>query len=222
MAIADKLQTIAENQQSVYDAGYRAGAGASGNQGYDSGYTDGYNDGSALKDKKPYIDTREITDFRYFNQEGKRTAILPKLDTSNGTNFFYFCYGATNVVTVDLNVSKAIQCSNAFNGCTALKTVVYLDFSSIPHTTSTSNGVSGIFTKCAALVDITIKPNCLKAPISFANSPLLSDESIDSIINSLVQWDDTTKKKLTLNSSVVEKLTDEQLTTIFNKGWEVA
>ena len=59
MAIAEKLQTVAEKQQNVYDAGYRAGAGASGNQGYDSGYTDGYNAGYSEGEEQGVIDYKE-------------------------------------------------------------------------------------------------------------------------------------------------------------------
>lgn len=198
MSIAEKLVAIAEKLQEIY----------------------------SLKDKKPYIDTSKITDFRYFNQEGKRDWILPFLDTSNGTNFYYFCNctskgaSALEVIPASLDFSKATQLGSAFRNCDVLHTIEYMDFSKIPHTTSTSNSVSGIFTNCSALVNITIKPNCLKAPISFAYSPLLSDESIDSIINCLATYD-SGGKKLTLHLDVYNKLTEAQKTTIASKGWEV-
>lgn len=41
MAIAEKLTTIAENQQKVYDAGYEKGKAESGGGSYDEGYTAG-------------------------------------------------------------------------------------------------------------------------------------------------------------------------------------
>ena len=44
MSIAEKLTTIAENQQRVYDAGYAQGQNDGGG-GYDSGWNDGYQSG---------------------------------------------------------------------------------------------------------------------------------------------------------------------------------
>ena len=41
-SVADKLITIAENQQKVFEAGKKSGGGGGG---YDEGYQDGYNDG---------------------------------------------------------------------------------------------------------------------------------------------------------------------------------
>ena len=45
MSIAEKLVTIAENQQAVYDAGYLRGKESGGGGDYDAGYTEGYQDG---------------------------------------------------------------------------------------------------------------------------------------------------------------------------------
>lgn len=194
MSIAEKLVNIAEKIQRVFE----------------------------LKDNKPYIDTREITDWRFFNQEGKRDFLLPKLDTSNGTNFYYFCRSATSlkVVPNNLNFSKASQLYYAFYGCTSLHTVEYIDFSSIPITTSTDNRIFGIFYNCSALENITIKENSLKAPISFEYSPLLSNDSIQSIVDCLVSTTGVAKK-LTLHKDTYAKLTEAQFSTIANKGWEV-
>jgi hypothetical protein len=45
MSIADKLTTIAENQQKVYDSGFAAGEAQGGKGAYDEGYNIGYNNG---------------------------------------------------------------------------------------------------------------------------------------------------------------------------------
>lgn len=156
MSIAEKLVTIAEKLQRVY----------------------------ALKDNKPYIDTREITDYRYFNQEGKRTAILEKLDTSNGTNFYYFCYNATDLVKVSCNFANAVQVYGAYRGCTALTTVENLNLSKV----SSSANLTNLFNGCSALKDVTVVENSIKANITFANSPLLTLESAKSILLGLFNY----------------------------------
>jgi hypothetical protein len=55
--------------------------------------------------------------------------------------------------------------------------------------------------------------------ISFASSPLLSDESIQSIIDGLATVEST--ETLTVHSDVYGKLTDEQWTILFDKGWDI-
>ena len=156
MAIADLLTSIAEKIQRVY----------------------------ALKDNKPYINSLEITDYRYFNQEGKRTAILEKLDTSNGTNFYYFCNSATDLVEVDLDFSKATQMYGAFRGCTALTTVENLNLSKV---TGDSN-FSNVFYNCSALKKVSVIANTIKRNISFSYSPLLTLESAKSILLGLYNY----------------------------------
>ena len=188
MSIAEKLVAIAEKMQEIY----------------------------SLKDKKPYINTSEIKSFAYFNMEGTRTAVLDKLYTSNGTNFYQFSVGATNLVTVDLDFSKATQMYQAFANCTALETVVYLDFSSISWG---SSNLSAMFTGCTALKNVTMKPNHLKANISFSACSLLTDESIQSIINGL--GTNVGARKITLHADVYNKLTEEQFSIIASIGWEV-
>lgn len=200
-SIAEKITTIAENEQRVYEVGHNSG----------------YVQGSALKDSKPYIDTSKITDFRYFNQEGKRDFILPYLDTSKGTNFFCFCNGAKELVTVDIDFSKAIQCTQAFNNCSALETVEYLDFSSLAYA---STGLSSMFTGCTALKNVTMKPNHLRANISFSACSLLTDKSIQSIIDGL--GTNVGARQLTLHADIKAKLTATQKLTITEKGWALA
>ena len=41
MSIADKIVTIAENEQKVYDAGYSKGKSETDGGGYDEGFSDG-------------------------------------------------------------------------------------------------------------------------------------------------------------------------------------
>ena len=169
----------------------------------------------ALKDNKPYINSVEITDFRYFNQEGKRNNIINKLETSNGENFYNYCYNAKGLVEVDNDFSKSAQMYGAFYNCSDLETVVYADFSKVTGATNLNN----VFNGCTALKNITFKSNCIKSNISFSASSLLSDESIQSIIDGL----DTvsSSKKITLHSEVSAKLTQEQILQIVNKNWEI-
>ena len=60
----------------------------------------------------------------------------------------------------------------------------------------------------------------IKASIAFAQSSLLSDESIQSIIDGLATVE--TAQTLTLHADVKAKLTDEQIAQITIKNWSLA
>lgn len=95
-----------------------------------------------------------------------------------------------------------------------LKTIIgELDFSACTRFISP-------FVECDGLEDVRFVVGCLKASISFNTSPLLSDESIQSIIDGLA--DVTETQTLTLHADVKAKLTEEQLATITQKNWTVA
>lgn len=66
MSIAEKLQTVAENQQKVYDAGYAAGQATGGDT--DAAYNDGYTDGHTAGKQAEY--DRFWADYQ---QNGERT-----------------------------------------------------------------------------------------------------------------------------------------------------
>jgi hypothetical protein len=55
--------------------------------------------------------------------------------------------------------------------------------------------------------------------INFVNSPKLTTASVDSIINALVDLTGQTSQTLTLHSTVLAKITDEQHNTILSKNW---
>lgn len=67
---------------------------------------------------------------------------------------------------------------------------------------------------------IRFVPSTIGFSISFSQSSVLSDESIQSIIDGLATV--TTTCTLTLHETVKAKLTDEQKSAIESKGWTLA
>lgn len=111
---------------------------------------------------------------------------------------------------IGLNV---ISMTTAFNTQQKLTKILgEFDFSELIDT-----GI--VFTMVKALEEIRIKPNTLSVGLTMLNSPLLSAESIQSIIDGLATVEE--QKILKLHSSVVEKLTEEQVAQIANKNWNV-
>lgn len=69
------------------------------------------------------------------------------------------------------------------------------------------------------LTEIRFVPNTLSESIKLTHSPLLSNESIQSIIDGLATV--TTTCNLTLHETVKAKLTDEQKQVVEGKGWTI-
>lgn len=145
-----------------------------------------------------------------------------KIEAMNAAFFCNRTYNDNVLEKVTLNVDTS-ACSTirlAFRGCRALKTIdgTPLDLSKCTASNSTENA----FQYCYALQDVGFAKETIQVNTSFANSSLLSDESIQSIIDGLADLTGGTAQTLTLHADVKAKLTDEQKTTITNKGWLLA
>lgn len=75
------------------------------------------------------------------------------------------------------------------------------------------------FSKCTSLEDISFVPSTIKVSISFSSSPLLSNESIQSIIDGLADLTGQTTQTVHWHSTVLGKITNEQLAQITAKNW---
>jgi hypothetical protein len=107
--------------------------------------------------------------------------------------------------------------SNIFNTCSALKTINgKLDFSKV----IVANSITHCFTRCYVLEDVEFVENTIRLSIIFAHCNLLSDKSIQSIIDGLAEVETT--QTLTLHADVKAKLTEAQLTQITSKNWTLA
>lgn len=141
------------------------------------------------------------------------------VDTSHFYNLTDFVNGCTALESIDLDISIVRWCIRAFKNCTSLKSIKTLDF------TNAADGAytecfSETFAGCSALEDVEIVPESIKFSISFGNSPLLTDASIQNIIDGLATV--TSQRTLTLHTDVKSKLTDEQKSAIASKNWKLA
>lgn len=122
---------------------------------------------------------------------------------------------STNLKSIDFvnSTSKVTNFSELFNGKTLLETAKGLDLSS-------ATNVSNMFLGCSNLKNVTFAENSIKISFNLGDSPLLTDESIQSLINGLATV--TSQQTLTLHADVKTKLTDEQNNTITSKNWKLA
>lgn len=126
--------------------------------------------------------------------------------TNPGSTF----YGCTSLKTASLPKILRVG-GNFFGECTALEEVI-LGCEEFPMIGNSQNS----FNNCKALVRLRYI-GTISTSISFAQSPLLDDASIQGIVDALAEV--ATAQTLTLHATVGAKLTDAQKATITAKNW---
>ena len=114
-----------------------------------------------------------------------------------------------------LNTQSVTRAEFLFNGCYYLTDVNTLDLSN-------ATVLNLMFNICYKLTNISFVESSIKISISFADSPLLSDESIQSIIDGLADLTGQTAQTVTFHKTVKNKLTEEQIASATSKNWNIA
>lgn len=208
---------------------------------YDSGYAAGYAEG---RDIWNYV--RSISGAFQNNTFPTGTNFvlnIPNLSLSaNEGNLNYIFRSATGLESITLKCATrgvATHAHGAFSRCSDLK---FLDLSEFNTTFGTSTDVFYSCTKleeirgeientttnwtlwfasCVKLREVRFKANSIKGDFTISQSPLLSAESVQSIVDGLADMTGGTSYKLTLHADVKAKLTEEQLATIAAKNWTI-
>ena len=198
MSIADKLVTIAENEQKVYDAGKQAK--------YDA-FWDAYQRNG----------NRRQYDYAFYNcwDDITYNPKYPIVVTST-SGYIY----AANVIT-STKVPITIDTATAdylFYACRALKTIPSIKV------TSKVSALTGWFTLCSELEEIYFTDDSeIANNVSFSACTKLTHDSLMSIINHLKNFSGTTTTKTcTLGTTNLAKLTDAEKKIATDKGWTLA
>lgn len=229
MSIAEKLTTIAENEQKVYDAGKQAeydkfwdSYQLNGERKLYMGAFAGWNPEN-FNPKYP-ITPVGTNGARYMFLSFNRIGLPQYMFDMSPFNHMLDFSGATNAMSTfqDANV-KNLYCD--FSKCVSLQSTFYSANSTwVDNITlkvsSLATTYTNAFYRQAELTEIRFTEDSeIAASISFVYSSKLTDESIQSIIDALGTV--TTTKTITFHDTVVNKLTDEQVSQIVNKGWEI-
>ena len=196
MAIADSLNTIAENVPKVYDAGKKAEYDAFWDALQEYGNRDYYYYGFA------YRWNDECYNPKYPIFCGGSTT-----NSANGNALFR----TSPITDTKVDVTILYNAAGAFYGCTQLKTIKKLIVTEV---TSYSN----TFYQCYALENIVIEGTIGK-DIDFKACPLTYD-SLMSIINALKSG--VSGLTCTLGTTNLGKLTDAEKAIATQKGWDLA
>lgn len=138
---------------------------------------------------------------------------FPLIDTSKGVDFSYawtYCSSLTEFPALDLSNSSGYF-YGTWGNCSSLTTIPQLDLSS-------GINFSGAWNNCSALTTLG-GFGAISADIDLHWSTLLT---VESLMNVITQAATVTGKTMTLGSTNLAKLTDEQKAVATSKGWTLA
>jgi hypothetical protein len=142
-----------------------------------------------------------------------------RLITTNAVYFDSFAYQSKITRFPELDMQKAARLSQCFYGCTNLKSIDKIILSS-----TATQSFTNTFYNCSALEEIRFD-GFIRSNISFAQSSLLSYESLQSIIGCLYDFvanGSTTTCTLTLHADAKARLTQGDIAEANAKGWSIA
>lgn len=238
MTIADKLTTIAENEQKIYDKGFADGQSQGGGDSYYDTFWDGFQDygnrtlyGSAfsnwngikeIKPKYPITPGQngqdEACTTMFYNTKALTTIDKEKFDFSQAGTLLQGFQNSKIIVLPDLK----LDCKNysiSFNGMSVTKKIEAIGFSRM------TSAFNKTFDYMRTLEEIgEIRGEIAYNGFDVKWSPL-THETLLRILNALAdKTSDTsgTVWTVTIGTTNIAKLTDEEQKIAINKGWVIA
>lgn len=160
----------------------------------------------------PILNTSNVTNMKNMFFNCNKLTSIPQLDTSkvsNMENMFCYCYNLTSIPK--LNTSNVTSMYAMFTSCYNLSSIPQLDVSKVTY-------MNGIFDSCRSLEEIHMTG--MKVSFNISSSTLFTREALLEILNNLATV--TSTKTLTMGSTNLAKLTDEDKAIATNKGWTLA
>lgn len=186
MSIAEKLQTIAENEQRVYDAGYAKGQAEGGNPTatYEEGFAAGkkaendeFWDGAQKYGNEPINYTYAFRNGNIWNQERIEKVKYKQLYASGCSSMFHGNDAITDLSMFSFRIDGKMSVNACFYSCTNLRKCMPLNFDNIA---STNN----LFKSCQNLEEF-IAYGTIAVELDLGDSPYLNKASITSVMTAL-------------------------------------
>ena len=206
---------------------------------FNAGGKCGYSTATSFEGAIQYNDTSNVTDMSYMFSNCFSLTTIPLLDTSNVTNMYSMFQSCSKLTTIpQLDTSNVTDMTNMFGSCSKLTTIPQLDTSNVTNMnrmffncasltsvpqldTSNVTDMNRMFSNCSRLEEIHMIN--MKVSFDIHYSTKFTREALVEIINNC--YDVTTLNKtakLTMGSTNLAKLTDEDKLIATNKGWTLA
>ena len=158
-------------------------------------------------------DSANVTNMYYMFYYCSKLTAIPQLDTSNVTNMGYMFVNCSELTAIpQLDTSNVTNMGYMFFNCSNLTAIPQLD-------TSNVTNMDSMFYHCSKLEAIHMTN--INANLSIRASTLFTREALVEIIGNL-KAQTSGSKTLTMGSTNLAKLTDEDKAVATGKGWTLA
>lgn len=172
-------------------------------QGVESVYDKGYEQGKAEggePDPELVKQAQLIYISRSMSFTDNTTLTCFELDCANKTNFANSFTRCTNLTDIKItNTGNVTNWTYTFYMCSSLVNLEELDFSS-------GTNLQACFNGCSKLVNLKVVPESIKKNVDFYYSPLLSDDSIQFIVDGYADMTGQTAPILKVHPTVKAKI----------------
>ena len=208
-ADAGKVLTVNEDGSLSWQ---QKGVGGGMKAFFDAGGKCGYSTATSFDGIITFGTTSDVTNMSYMFSNCSNLTSVPLFDTSKVTNMSYMFYGCLSLTSVPLfDTSKVTDMSSMFFNCSSLTSVPLFD-------TSKVTNMRFMFYGCSSLE--TISMINIGANLDISSSTKFTREALLEIIGNLKTV--TSTKTLTMGSTNLAKLTEEDKAIATNKGWTLA
>lgn len=151
--------------------------------------------------------------YLFYNYQGTSLdSVLNGLDTSKVTNMSHMFHGCSSLTTIpQLDTSSVTNMNAMFISCSKITTIPQLD-------TSKVTNMINMFYSCNSLTEIHMAG--MKVKFDISASTKFTESALVEILNNLATV--TSTQTLTMGSTNLAKLTDEEKAIATNKGWTLA
>ena len=221
MSISEKLTIVAENQQKVFDAGWKVFHKAFTGNNTRTRYAGAFaqSDFSGLKFDPPIKPNTGETLFQNYNGEELPCGVdFSNIVSSSTSAQFTFRYAEKLKRVPDLNWCVQERYGGTWQGCTLLETIAVIRCNE-------NTIFPAAFSGCSGLINVTFEGTIGQNDLNFTQSTKLSHDSLMGIINALKDYSGSgTTHTVTLGSANLsaDKLSDAEKAIATEKGWTLA
>lgn len=163
----------------------------------------------------PLVDTSKAENVQSMFSGCVNLIQVPLIDTSSVVHFDDMFYNCNSLTTIpQFNTSSLYSANLMLAGCSKLVSVPLMDFGKAEQLRSMLLG-------CSELTDLKGFTN-LSVSLDLSSSRKLTADSIMNVINEAKDLSETGSATLTLGSTNISKLTEEQIAIASAKGWTLA
>lgn len=163
----------------------------------------------------PLVDTSKANNMQSMFSNCTNLMQVPLLNTANVVHFDVMFYNCSSLTVIpQFNTSSLYSANLMLAGCSKLISVPLLDFTN-------AKELRSILLACSELVELGGFTN-LSVNLDLSSSRKLTAESLMNVINQAADLSETDNATLTLGTTNIAKLTEEQIAIATSKGWTLA